>query len=42
MLVVGDTEIEQGAAAVRLREGTNLGPLPLAEVVQRMKDELAG
>ena len=42
MLVVGDAEIEQGAAAVRLREGTNLGPLPLAEVVQRMKDELAG
>ena len=42
MLVVGDAEIEQGAAAVRLREGNNLGPLPLAEVVQRMKDELAG
>ena len=42
MLVVGDAEIEQGAAAVRLREGTNLGPLPLAEVLQRMKDELAG
>ena len=42
MLVVGDAEIEQEAAAVRLREGTNLGPLPLAEVVQRMKDELAG
>ena len=42
MLVVGDTEIEQGAAAVRLREGTNLGPLPLAEVLQRMKDELEG
>ena len=42
MLVVGDAEVEQGAAAVRLREGTNLGPLPLAEVVQRMKDELAG
>ena len=41
MLVVGDAEIEQGAAAVRLREGTNLGPLPLAEVVQRMKEELA-
>ena len=42
MLVVGDAEIEQEAAAVRLLEGTNLGPLPLAEVVQRMKDELAG
>ncbi|MCH7620835.1 MAG: threonine--tRNA ligase [Chloroflexi bacterium] len=42
MLVVGDAEIEQGAAAVRLREGTNLGPLPMAEVVQRMKDGLAG
>ena len=41
MLVVGDAEIEQEAAAVRLREGTNLGPLPLAEVAQRMKDELA-
>ncbi|MFB3119423.1 MAG: threonine--tRNA ligase, partial [Stenotrophomonas maltophilia] len=42
MLVVGDAEIDQGAAAVRLRDGTNLGPLPLAEVVQTMKDELAG
>ena len=40
MLVVGDAEVEQGAVAVRLREGTNLGPLPLVEVVQRMKDEL--
>ena len=42
MLVVGDAEIEQGAAAVRLREGTNLGPLLLAEVVQRMKEQLEG
>ena len=42
MLVVGDAEIEQGAAAVRLRDGTNLGPLPMAEVVQTMKDELEG
>ena len=40
MMVVGDAEIEQGAAAVRLREGTNLGPLPMAEVVQLMKDDL--
>ncbi len=42
MLVVGDAEIEQEAAAVRLRDGTNLGPLPLAEVAQTMKDELEG
>jgi threonyl-tRNA synthetase len=32
MLVVGDKEAESGAAAVRLRSGENLGPLPVEEV----------
>jgi threonyl-tRNA synthetase len=32
MLVVGDREIDQGAAAVRLRSGDDLGALPIDEV----------
>ena len=36
---VGDTEQEQGAVAVRLRDGTNLGPLPLSEVIERLTAE---
>ena len=39
-LVVGDREAEAGAAAVRLRSNENLGPLPLAEVIARMLDEV--
>ncbi len=32
MLVVGDREVQQGAVAVRLRTGEDLGPHPLEEV----------
>ena len=39
MLVVGDREQEQGAAAVRLRSGENLGALPVQDVVQRIVQE---
>jgi len=39
MLVIGDKEQEAGAVAVRLRNGTDLGPLPLAELRDRMHDE---
>ena len=39
MLVVGDREAEQQAAAVRLRSGENLGPLPVAGVIQRIAQE---
>ena len=34
MLVVGDREAEAGAAAVRLRDGTDLKAQPLAEVIR--------
>ena len=36
MLVVGDKEAEAEAAAVRLRDGSNLGALALAEVTERI------
>jgi threonyl-tRNA synthetase len=39
MLVVGDREAEQQAAAVRLRSGENLGALPVAQVVERISRE---
>ena len=41
MLVVGDREAEAQAVAVRLRDGTDLGPLPLAEVAQRILTEIS-
>ncbi|MBI4336849.1 MAG: threonine--tRNA ligase [Chloroflexi bacterium] len=40
MLVVGDREAANGAVAVRLRSGEDLGALPLAQVVQRIVDEV--
>ena len=40
MLVIGDKEQEAGAVAVRLRNGTDLGPLPLTELRDRMHDEV--
>ncbi len=39
MLVVGDREAEQQAAAVRLRSGENLGALPVAQVAERIARE---
>jgi threonyl-tRNA synthetase len=41
MLVVGDKEAEAGAAALRCRSGEDLGPLPLFQVIDRLKDEAA-
>jgi threonyl-tRNA synthetase len=40
MLVIGDKEQEANAVAVRLRNGTDLGALPLAELRVRMQDEV--
>ena len=40
MLVVGDREIEAGAAAVRLRSGDDLGALPVDEIVARIAGEV--
>jgi threonyl-tRNA synthetase len=41
MLVVGDKEQQAGAVAVRLRSGEDLKARPLAEVVERMRAEVA-
>ncbi|MSQ07479.1 MAG: threonine--tRNA ligase [Dehalococcoidia bacterium] len=40
MLVVGDAEIGGGAVSVRLREGQNLGAMPLDALAERMAGEL--
>ena len=41
MLVVGDREAEAKAAAVRLRDGSDLGPMPIEELAARMAAEAA-
>jgi len=41
MLIVGDREIEAGAAAVRLRSGENLGAMPVDDIINRIKQEVA-
>ena len=40
MLVVGDREVEAGAAAVRPRSGDDLGALPVDEIVVRIAHEV--
>jgi threonyl-tRNA synthetase len=40
MLVVGDREAEAGAAAVRLRSGEDLGARPIAQIIERMRQEV--
>lgn len=43
MLVVGDKEAETGAVALRLRNGENPGPIPVADFIARAKqDEIDG
>ncbi len=39
MLVVGDKEAESGTVSVRLRSGVDLGSMPLAQLIERMKGE---
>ncbi len=41
MLVIGDKEAEQGMVAVRLRNGTDLGSMPVAEFVARARQEIS-
>ncbi len=41
MLIVGDREKEANAVAVRHRDGSDLGSLPLFQLIDRMKDEIA-
>ena len=40
MLVVGDREAASNQAAVRLLSGQDAGPMPTADLVKRMKDEV--
>lgn len=40
MLIVGDREQEQGAAAVRLRSGVDLKAMPLGAIVNRLVEEI--
>ncbi|MBM3957261.1 MAG: threonine--tRNA ligase [Gemmatimonadetes bacterium] len=41
MLVVGDREEHTGEVAVRLRDGRDLGPMPLQQLLERMRGELS-
>ena len=38
-LLVEKEEAEQGAVALRLRNGENPGPMPLAAFLERVKDD---
>lgn len=40
MLVVGKKEAADGTVAVRLRDGTDLGALPVADVIARLAEEI--
>jgi len=39
MLVAGDKEVSAGTVAVRLRNGQDLGALPLTDVINRLQEE---
>ncbi|MCC6442152.1 MAG: threonine--tRNA ligase [Armatimonadetes bacterium] len=39
MLVIGDREVAAGAVAARLRDGSDLGAVPIADLMGRMKEE---
>ena len=41
MLVVGDREASADAAALRLRSGQDLGAVPVHEIVERLREEVA-
>ncbi|MEE4173882.1 MAG: threonine--tRNA ligase [Xanthomonadales bacterium] len=40
LLVVGDREVEEGAVAVRTREGEDLGSMALADFAERLADDV--
>ena len=42
LLVVGDKEAAAGTAAVRLRSGKDLGPMPLERILERVRTEAEG
>jgi threonyl-tRNA synthetase len=41
VLVIGDREAEAGQAAVRLRDGTDLGAIAVADIVEALRSEAA-
>ncbi|MBI5695685.1 MAG: threonine--tRNA ligase [Nitrospirae bacterium] len=41
ILVVGDKEVESGAVAVRMRDGKDLGAMPVGEFSAKMAEEIA-
>jgi threonyl-tRNA synthetase len=41
LLVVGDREVEEGAVAVRTREGEDLGSMPVADFASRLSADLS-
>ena len=41
MLIIGDREVENGQVAVRLRNGQNLGALPVADVIAMVQEAVA-
>ena len=42
MLIIGDREMDAGAAAVRLRSGEDLGAIALPDLIARLQTEIAG
>ncbi len=40
MLIVGDKELEQETASVRLRNGTDMGSMPLSDLISHMDQDL--
>ncbi len=40
ILVVGDKEVEVGTVAVRLRDGKDLGPMPVAGFIEKVSEDI--
>jgi len=40
MLIAGDREVENRQLSVRTRGGYDLGPMPVFQIIDRMKDEV--
>jgi threonyl-tRNA synthetase len=41
MLVIGDQEVADGTVSVRTRKDGDIGVLPIAQIIQRMQEEIA-
>lgn len=40
LLILGDSEVSSNTVTVRLRNGTNLGSIPLQDLISRLQDEI--